>query len=73
MAGTKELQGVQQLMDAQSITGAEPPPVAPPPSSNNSGGDPSVASWLGHQMGYLMKYGRGFGYPRTVQGTVLLY
>ena len=52
MAGTKELQGVQQMMDAQSITGAESPPVAPPPSSNNSGGDPSVASWLGHQMGY---------------------
>ena len=54
MASTKELQGVQQLMDAQSITGAEPPPVAPPPSSSNSGGDPSVASWLGHQMGYQL-------------------
>ena len=51
-ASTKELQGVQQMMDAQSITGSEPPLVALLPSSNNSGSEPSVASWLGHQMGY---------------------
>jgi len=61
MASTKELQGVQQMMDAQSITGAESLPVAPPPSSNNSGGDPLVASWLGHQMGY--QQGHQFACP----------